>query len=470
MNIGWRCGLCYAPNITSALKCVVCDSPPQSTSAATKGRSVSLCLSLSLSLSLSVSLCLWQSVTLAFWHSVYVSLLFCLCVSLCLFILHATTPPFAVPVSGVPMGSLKVCRRTAVFGVPYCTRYTSPSLLDFAHQTPPGRTQTFELFADPVITPQGHTFEREALVDHIRRTGTCPLSREPLTEASLVTNRCLRAAVAAWEDYMMTGIGEEIAQATMPGVPKGAAAAAAEAAAAVATAASGAGAAAAGGSGAKKRCPLCDVINDAASTRCLMCHTALAAVRLAVVLLCFAGLLFVVAWPNPHHHSPRCLTPQAPPGGSGSGAGVSAGGGGGSGSGALPARPPSLQRQLSDRAQALLRMTLEEPVVGGVPRFLCCPISLSASAPVCFTDPVVTPFGDTYERALLLQALEDNGGVDPLTKRPLQARQLVPNRALKSAAEAFMGALHTRALDGGSKHASRPAVPSTPLVDDESKM
>ncbi|MBF5060137.1 U-box domain-containing protein, partial [Candidatus Neptunochlamydia vexilliferae] len=39
---------------------------------------------------------------------------------------------------------------------------------------------TLDLFTDPVITPDGHTFEREAIELHLTNSPTCPLTRKPL--------------------------------------------------------------------------------------------------------------------------------------------------------------------------------------------------------------------------------------------------------------------------------------------------
>ena len=40
---------------------------------------------------------------------------------------------------------------------------------------------TGELMNDPVVTPSMHRFERKAIEDWVRRNGTCPISREPLS-------------------------------------------------------------------------------------------------------------------------------------------------------------------------------------------------------------------------------------------------------------------------------------------------
>lgn len=45
---------------------------------------------------------------------------------------------------------------------------------------------TLEPIKEPVITPQGIVFEKEALLQWIRQTGTCPLTRAPLDEEEVM--------------------------------------------------------------------------------------------------------------------------------------------------------------------------------------------------------------------------------------------------------------------------------------------
>ncbi|CAD6246418.1 unnamed protein product [Miscanthus lutarioriparius] len=68
-----------------------------------------------------------------------------------------------------------------------------------------------------------------------------------------------------------------------------------------------------------------------------------------------------------------------------------------------------------------------------VPDHLCCKITLDI-----FRDPVITPSGVTYERAVLLDHLQTVGKFDPLTREPLEPHQLVPNLAIKEAVHAFL--------------------------------
>ncbi|KAK3120857.1 hypothetical protein QOZ80_8BG0642720 [Eleusine coracana subsp. coracana] len=68
-----------------------------------------------------------------------------------------------------------------------------------------------------------------------------------------------------------------------------------------------------------------------------------------------------------------------------------------------------------------------------VPDHLCCKITLDI-----FRDPVITPSGVTYERAVLLDHLQKVGKFDPLTREVLEPHQLVPNLAIKEAVHAFL--------------------------------
>ena len=56
---------------------------------------------------------------------------------------------------------------------------------------------TLDLFEDPVMTPFGHTFERAAIAEEIRRSGRCPLTKQPLRRRELRPNFAIRDAVDA---------------------------------------------------------------------------------------------------------------------------------------------------------------------------------------------------------------------------------------------------------------------------------
>ncbi|CAF1172373.1 unnamed protein product [Rotaria magnacalcarata] len=54
---------------------------------------------------------------------------------------------------------------------------------------------THELMVDPVIDPDGNSYERRAIEDWLRQNGTSPITRAPLLAADLRPNRALKAAI-----------------------------------------------------------------------------------------------------------------------------------------------------------------------------------------------------------------------------------------------------------------------------------
>lgn len=68
-----------------------------------------------------------------------------------------------------------------------------------------------------------------------------------------------------------------------------------------------------------------------------------------------------------------------------------------------------------------------------LPEHLCCAISLGL-----MHNPVITPCGLTYERSCVEEHLRVVGRFDPVSRKPLEPHQLVPNLALRAAVEAFL--------------------------------
>lgn len=83
--------------------------------------------------------------------------------------------------------------------------------------------------------------------------------------------------------------------------------------------------------------------------------------------------------------------------------------------------------------EQVFRKAAEADVQSEVPDYLCCKITLDI-----LRDPVITPSGVTYERAVLIDHLQKVGKFDPITREPLDQSQLVPNLALKEAVQAFL--------------------------------
>ena len=58
--------------------------------------------------------------------------------------------------------------------------------------------------------------------------------------------------------------------------------------------------------------------------------------------------------------------------------------------------------------------------------------------PTCqvFEDPVTTPYGTTYDRAAIVEALR-HAKEDPLTRKPLSETRLVPNKDIADAVKRY---------------------------------
>lgn len=62
-------------------------------------------------------------------------------------------------------------------------------------------TITFELMHDPVVTKNGHSYERHTIMEHLKRSPIDPMTREPLTIDELRPNIALRKALDEfWEN------------------------------------------------------------------------------------------------------------------------------------------------------------------------------------------------------------------------------------------------------------------------------
>lgn len=70
------------------------------------------------------------------------------------------------------------------------------------NQTPYTCPICLDVMVDPVITKQGYTFERSAILHWLRSNLTCPLTRDPLTERDLTPNKALKNII---ENYRKLG-------------------------------------------------------------------------------------------------------------------------------------------------------------------------------------------------------------------------------------------------------------------------
>jgi len=57
---------------------------------------------------------------------------------------------------------------------------------------------TLSIMRDPVMTPAGHTYEKDAIVEHIEKHKSDPITGEKLLVEDLRTNRALKEAIAAF--------------------------------------------------------------------------------------------------------------------------------------------------------------------------------------------------------------------------------------------------------------------------------
>ena len=67
------------------------------------------------------------------------------------------------------------------------------------------------------------------------------------------------------------------------------------------------------------------------------------------------------------------------------------------------------------------------------PEFLICPITFEL-----LQDPVMANDGYTYERAAIVQWIQQSGGISPLTRQQITVNDLRPNRNVKTAVDAFI--------------------------------
>ncbi len=110
-----------------------------------------------------------------------------------------------------------------------------------------------------------------------------------------------------------------------------------------------------------------------------------------------------------------------------------------------PARTHEYWRHMASRCNTVIRRLRHSEALPFAPDCFCCPITMD-----WFLDPVVTKYGDSYERDAIERHVRDHG-TDPLSRRPLSLEDLFPNRAMREAVQ-----YHQR-------HFLRFAVPLRPL-------
>lgn len=55
-----------------------------------------------------------------------------------------------------------------------------------------------EVMRDPVIAADGFTYERSAIEAWFKKSGTSPMTNQPLPNKALIPNHLARSAVAKW--------------------------------------------------------------------------------------------------------------------------------------------------------------------------------------------------------------------------------------------------------------------------------
>lgn len=58
---------------------------------------------------------------------------------------------------------------------------------------------TLDIMQNPVIATDGHTYERSAIIQALTVRQVSPLTRQPMTAASLRSNHALRAEIEKWQ-------------------------------------------------------------------------------------------------------------------------------------------------------------------------------------------------------------------------------------------------------------------------------
>jgi len=68
---------------------------------------------------------------------------------------------------------------------------------------------TMDIMAEPLLSREGHNYEREAILNWVGENGTSPLTREPLRPSQLVLNRAMKFRIQFF--LRQNGIVNEVA-------------------------------------------------------------------------------------------------------------------------------------------------------------------------------------------------------------------------------------------------------------------
>lgn len=60
---------------------------------------------------------------------------------------------------------------------------------------------TLNVMEDPLMTKEGHSYERSAILKWVSENNTSPLTREPLTMSQLIRNHALKSEIESWRKF-----------------------------------------------------------------------------------------------------------------------------------------------------------------------------------------------------------------------------------------------------------------------------
>ena len=63
---------------------------------------------------------------------------------------------------------------------------------------------TKDVMEDPVCSPDGHTYERIAIIQHLEHEGKSPMTRQEMSEGQLMPNRVLKSIIDKWRTEKQT--------------------------------------------------------------------------------------------------------------------------------------------------------------------------------------------------------------------------------------------------------------------------
>ena len=69
---------------------------------------------------------------------------------------------------------------------------------------------THQVMQDPVLDRDGHTYERAAIIDHIEKNGSSPITFQPLTVNDLIPNLALRKTIENYFKNQPQNVGNEL--------------------------------------------------------------------------------------------------------------------------------------------------------------------------------------------------------------------------------------------------------------------